>query len=914
MKKFLKIAIVSLLILLIGCTKAENEKKYVVGFSQFTSNDDWRKSMNQSMKIEANFHDNMKLLILDGKGSIDKQIADVEELINKKVDVLLISPIAPKPLKASINKAIEAGIPVIILDRNIEDVNYNSFIGVNNYEVGLNAAEYIVSLKKKAKIVEIKSWAGTVPTIQKSLGFNEAVEKNNDLTIVGTTQDSYNGSGIKKHFKQILEENDGVDFVFAHTDALALQAYEVAKELGLTDQIKFIGVGGVNSPNGGINLVERKILEATVFYPTGGKEAINIAMKIINKENVGKNYALPSLIIDADNVDVLKRGLELISSQELDIEKQQSKINDQLQLYSSQRDFLKYTLLFLGLIGLLLFLTLRAKQTLSKQKKLLEELIDKIANQKTEIEEIAENLRVTNEATNNFFTGVSHDFKTPLSLILSSTESLLSKGEEKKPEEFGLIYNNSKRLLRMINQLLDFRRVESKKFRLKAAKTNIYSFVKSIFSDFKNEAEKNKIDFSLTTNTNEAELYIDRDLLDNVLFNLLSNAFKFTPIKGKVSINIDEADEGIFISVKDSGIGIVAAEKDKIFNQFFLGSNNKQTSSGIGLYLAKQYAKLHGGSLEVFSTEGKGAEFKIYIPKGKAHFKPEEIIVGDEINTSETIDLNAFTFEENEETVPDENKESLLIIEDNTDLRGFLKSKLSETYNVYESDGIDAVNKAIEIIPDIIISDVNLPEKNGFEICEALRNDIRTSHIPTIILTALTSDAAHLQGLKSGVDMFLTKPFNLSVLNQSLKTLLYNRKRLQHFYKQSFSIEENRDKKEIRSKKDKQKDVESEFFKTINNIVQKSLDDSTFTVEILAEELKISRVQLYRKTKAVLGINISDYIQNIRLEKSKELLQDKELTIADVAYSTGFSSPNYFSTSFKNKYGKSPNQYKKDKK
>ena len=368
MKKILKVT-VALVILVLSCNKIENKSKYVIGFSQFTTNDDWRKSMIHSMKIEANFYNNTELIILDGEGDYDNQIVDVEELIKKKVDVIIVSPIAPKPLKAIINKAIAAKIPVIILDRKIEDVNYNSFIGVNNYEVGSNAGKYIASFKNKANIIEIKDWAGTTPTVQKSLGFNEIINNSKDLTIISTVQERYNDPGIKKYFKEILKNNNNVDFVFAHTDALALEAYEVAKELGLSNKIKFIGVGGVNSPNGGMDLVQRKILETSILYPTGGKEAISVAMRIINKKNVDKDYALPSLIIDSTNVDVLKRQSDLINSQEFDIEKQQSKINDQLKLYSSQSSFLKYTLLSLVVIVLLLVLTLRSKKTLTKQNK-----------------------------------------------------------------------------------------------------------------------------------------------------------------------------------------------------------------------------------------------------------------------------------------------------------------------------------------------------------------------------------------------------------------------------------------------------------------------------------------------------------------------------------------------------------------
>ena len=916
LKLYIKTLIIVILITLCGCNSPKENKKYVIGFSQFTTNDNWHKAMLQSMKIEAQFHSEIELVILDGKESIDNQIDNIDELIDKKVDILIVSPIAPKPLRSIITKATKANIPVIILDREISDVPYKSFIGVDNYKIGIDAAKYIASLKTKAIIVEIKGWAGTTPTTQRSLGFKNSIENNTNLQIVATTQERYNNPGIKKYFKKIITENKEVNFVFAHTDALALEAYEVAKELGIEKKINFIGVGGVNSKNEGLDLIERNILKSSILNPTGGKEAIRIALKIITNQNIEKKYLLPSLIIDDNNIDVLKRQSDLALSQDIDIEKQQKKITNQLKLYASQNVFLKYTLIFLVIIFLLLLLTFLNKRKLSKQKKKLEQYILQIADQKNEIEKTALSLQNLNESTNNFFTGVSHDFKTPISLIISSIESLLTNKETAKPEEYGLIYNNSKRLLRMINQLLDFKRLENKKIRIQAVKTNINDFITNIYNDFEKEAFKRNIDFSFTKSTDKNEVYIDRTFFDNILFNLLSNAFKFTPNRGKISIDLHETDDLVYISIKDSGIGVLPEEEYKIFDQFFQGSNNKQASSGIGLYITREYLKQHNGNIEVFPNHGGGSEFKLYIPKGKSHFKTDEVIIDNPTSNDidDVITIDNFAFDETK-THPnfDKEKETLLIIEDNTDLREFLKNKLSATYNIHECDGIDAVNKTLSIIPDIIISDVNLPEKSGFEITKFLKEDERTSHIPIIILTALSSSEAHLQGLKNGVDMFLTKPFSLPILNQSLKTLLYNRKKEQHFYKQKFAIEKVK-KEVVVTKKDKRKNLEQEFFNKINVIVAKNIDDSSFTVEILAEELKISRVQLYRKTKAVLGINISDYIQNIRLEKSKELLLDRTLTISDVAYSTGFSSPNYFSTSFKNKYNITPNQFKKQSK
>ncbi|SNR14642.1 hybrid sensor histidine kinase/response regulator transcription factor [Tenacibaculum jejuense] len=889
------------------CNKSKDQEKYIIGFSQFSSSENWKEAVIQSMYIEAGFHKNISLNVVDSKSDVDRQISDIENFIDQKVDVIIVSPIAPKPLKSIIKKAIKNKIPVIVLDREISV--YDSFIGVNNYEVGVNAAKYLKSLKRSLKVVEIKGWAGTTPTKHISLGFRKNIQINDSLDLVGSVQDSYDGSGIAEKLKDLITRTKEIDYVFAHSDDLALQAYQVFQSTKKHKGIKFVGVGGLNSKNEGLDLVKREIFEATVLCPTGGKEAIQTAISLINGEEVNSEILLPSVIVDKTNVDLLSRQLALINDHESDIKKQQERIDNQVQLYNSQRDFLVATLVFLGIIITLLIITLRAKRKLIQQKRLLVKLIDQIDSQKKEIEKIAEDLRVTNETTNNFFMGVSHDFKTPISLILSSTESLIGSETDQKTQEFNLIYNNSRRLLRMINQLLDFRRVESRSFKLKASKTNIETFVNAIFSDFNSEARKKEIQFSLKSKIKEPQVFIDRDLFDNILFNLLSNAFKFTPIGGEINVAIEESPNKVFIAIKDTGIGVPSSEKEKIFNQFYQGTNNQKTSSGIGLFLTKEYIKLHSGEIRVISEKGEGAEFIISIPKGKSHLKTEEIIsedIKESKHSKQQLIDNTIALKRTKGE-----KERLLIIEDNNDLRVFLKEKLSDFYEVYDSDGIKVKEKILETIPDVIISDVNLPEISGFEICEMVKTDERTSHIPVLILTALKTDEAHLKGLKSGVDMFLTKPFNLSVLFQSLETLLYNRKKLQKYFKET-SI--NLKKEKEKENKKKIKDKESDFLNKIDSLIDEKMDDSSFTVELLAEELNISRVQLYRKIKALLGITISDYIQNIRLEKGKEmLLSGQDLSIADIAYSVGFSSPNYFSTAFKAKYGETPKKYKKSK-
>jgi len=315
--------------------------------------------------------------------------------------------------------------------------------------------------------------------------------------------------------------------------------------------------------------------------------------------------------------------------------------------------------------------------------------------------------------------------------------------------------------------------------------------------------------------------------------------------------------------------------------------------------------ELHLGKIEVNSFQG--TEFIISLYKGNKHFNEDQMVTEPSVTDAETLAKDA-VFTETESDIfpanPEDRSErySLLLVEDNSDLSFFLSNKLNSEFDVAVSDGTDAIDKALNEIPDIIVCDVNLPDKNGFEICEILKNDLRTSHIPVILLTALDNKESYLQGLKSGVDLYLTKPFSYPILIQSLRALLYNREKLRYYY--TNNIGRIVDSKSFRS-------IEQTFVNKLNQIIHANIDNAEFSVENLADLLNISRIQLYRKIKAMFDVNVSDYISNIRLEQAKSMLQNPELTISEIAYKTGFSSPNYFSTVFKNKFGVSPNVYRK---
>ncbi len=902
---------ISLAFSILSCDRSKDVEKIHIGFSQAMTNDDWRRSMNNSMELQASMNPEIDLQIKDANYDVLTQIKQIDELIADSVDVLIVSPIQSKPITAVVRKAINASIPVLVVDRKTEGQQYTAYLGADNIEIGRNAAKEIIASNRKdsIRIIEIRGMAGSSPAEERTMGFQQVINQFKNAKIVAKIEGDWEKESIQESLRQLLNNDIKVDYVFAHNDRMAVGAWEVARELGIENEISFIGVDGLAGTNGGIQAVKDGILKATVLYPTGGDEAIKLALKILDNESIPKNNILSTTIINELNADIMNNQFEKINDQQDQMEEQLAAIKLQEELYYSQNNLLKITMALLAIILSLTVYSVYSIFAIRKKNRQLELTNEKVTVQRNQIEKIAKEIKISNEAKLNFFTGLSHEFKTPLTLILSSIESISDYAKEKGSRmgnEIELIHNNSNRLLRLINQLLDFRKIEDRNFNLKASKTNLYNFSKLIFQDFEREAMKRNIDFKLTSNNESLDIFIDRNLMDKVYFNLLSNAFKFTPDNGKIGVYIkdDESANIVKIHFKDTGIGIPSNEIDGVFQAFFKGSNNRKNSSGVGLHLSKEFVEMHKGNIEVESLHG--TEFIVSLYKGQAHLDESEIISEQDLVDSNIIDFSSDQLIDDNYLIqaPSKNKEkySVLIIEDNKDLSLFLKNKLQLEYDIHLSDGTDAIEKAFETIPDIILCDINLPDKDGFEICEILKKDLRTSHIPTVILTALGNKESYIKGLQSGADLYLTKPFSYSILIQSIKSLLYNREKLRYYFTSNIHKIE-----EINSFGD----IEQKFISQLNTLINDNLGNSDYSVENLAENLTISRVQLYRKVKAIMGISISDYIGNIRLEKAKTMLENGSLTVSEIAYANGFSSPNYFSTAFKNKYGISPAAFRK---
>ncbi len=522
-----------------------------------------------------------------------------------------------------------------------------------------------------------------------------------------------------------------------------------------------------------------------------------------------------------------------------------------------------------------------------------------------------EKLQELDKIKTNFFTNISHEFRTPLTLILGPLEKLMSENNnEFIQSQYTLIQKNANNLLKLINQLLDLSSIDAGKMKLNIERGDAIAFIKGIIASFNPLAEIKNIKLKFSSKLEQIDSYFDKDKLEKIISNLLSNALKFTYEKGEifvsVSIDTENNNDVIEINVEDNGIGIPPNELKNIFDRFSKANNSSALGgTGIGLALVKELVELHNGSISVKSEINKGTKFKISLPLkieySKASATPHASI---EMNTDKIISEpvnEAIGERELENKNNTDNVPLVLIVEDERDIRNFIKDNIGDKYKIIESpDGKDGIKKSIEYIPDIIISDIIMPGVDGIELCKNIKSDEKTSHIPIILLTAKSSVDNKLEGLETGADDYLTKPFNISELQVRVSNLINQRRKLRERFRKEILLEP----KEIAVTS-----TDEKFLYRIANIIEKHISDYNFSVDSFANEAGMSRMQLHRKLNAVTGQSAGDYIRNYRLKRAAKLLEGKHGNIAEVAYDVGFNNPSYFSDCFKKMFGSLPSEY-----
>jgi signal transduction histidine kinase/DNA-binding response OmpR family regulator/ABC-type xylose transport system substrate-binding protein len=928
LKNFLLLCFVIIILFqgkVVDAQKTAAKTKFLIGFSQCTTADAWRRSMDQEMQNELLYYPDLQLLIKDAENSSKNQVNDIRELLAAGIDLLIVSPNESAPLTGIVSKVFNKGIPVILIDRKIESGDYSAFIGGNSYQIGKEAGIYAVKLLKgKGRVVEISGLEGSSPAKERHKGFIEEISKAPGVSITKSLSGEWEVAVSEKVMKNYLESNEPFDLVYAHNDVMALGAYNAYIRKFNTKNAFFIGVDGLPGTGCGIQAVMDRKLDATMLYPTGGSLAISLAWDLLNKKPVNKENILNTLVIDSTNVRALKFQTDEILNLHNRIVSSRNILDEQVKKYLSQRFWLIVALSSLFLIIVLTILLFRGLRNKAKANLKLEVQKQAITRQNEELRKISLELEEATNAKLVFFTNISHEFRTPLTLMIGPLENILSDSKLSIAirSQLQMMLRNATRLLRMINQLMDLRKIEDEKMKVSAGEYDIISFTKEIKDAFSELAARKNINFNLNTSQNEQLLYFDRDKVDKILFNLLSNAFKFTAESGSIDINIKKVlhkfngveQEAVEIEIRDNGIGIAEDSLNRIFERFYQVEQDKGNivaGTGIGLPLSKGFVDLHHGDIVVKSKKGEGSSFTVYFQLGNAHFKEAEISNTDTEFTR--IDKQIFPELSQDEAdienmnqtyVSDdyENMPLLLIVEDNADVSKFIKSCLVDTYRIMTaSNGIEAFEKIYIDQPDLIISDVMMPEMDGLEFTKKLKSDIRTSHIPVILLTALSSHESKIEGLETGADSYIAKPFNKKHLQVRVKQLIENRQQIRKHYQQDVITQF--------VKENKISQLDSSFLKKCNAIIEKHLTENEYGVEQMSVEIGLSRVHVYRKIKHLTGLTVSEFVRNIKLKKAAVMLQESGKTIAEVAYETGFSSPSYFSKCFKDLYNISPTEF-----
>ena len=901
-----------LLVFMAGCKN--DAPRYVIGVSQ-CSDDSWRHKMNGEIEREAMFYDGVAVEIRSAHDDNAKQREDIRYFIDKKVDLLIVTPNEAAPITPVVEEAFDEGIPVIVVDRKILSDKYTAFMGADNYEIGREVGKYLAAkLGGKGNVVELTGLSGSTPAMERHQGFMSAISAYPDIHLLAKADAAWERDPGRVIMDSLLRIYPRIDAVYSHNDRIAPGAFEAADQLGRADDIVFVGIDALPGKGNGVELVLDSVLDATFIYPTNGDKVVQLAMDILNMQPFPRETIMETAIVDPVNAPVMKLQTAHIADLDNKIETLNGRIGGYLSRYATQQVVLYGSLLVLLLVaGLLLvvYKSLRSKNRLnielSKQKAQLEEQRDQLSEQRDQLIQLSHQLEEATHAKLVFFTNISHDFRTPLTLVADPVEQLLAdkclSGDQHRL--LLLVQRNVNILLRLVNQILDFRKYENGKMEYSPVSVDLLQCFENWNEAFQAAILKKHIHFSFESEPHtDYHTSADIEKLERIYYNLLSNAFKFTPENGKVAVSLspfEKEGQAFFrFTVANTGSLISAEHIRSIFDRFYK-IDMHHSGSGIGLALVKAFVEIHGGTIRVESDERQGTVFTVELPanKGQSDIVPPSSEVS--IPSNLPADL---TEEEGEmEQGYDSNRMSVLIIDDNADIRSYIHGLLSAEYAVIEAaDGAEGIRKAMKFVPDLIISDVMMPGIDGIECCRRLKSELQTCHIPVILLTACSLDEQRIQGYDGGADSYISKPFNSQLLMARIRNLIDSHQRLKQF----FGDRQTLAKEDIC-------ELDKDFVEKFKMLVEERMGDSGLNVEDLGREMGLSRVQLYRKLKLLTNYAPNELLRMARLKRGASLLASSGMTVAEIAYEVGFTSPSYFTKCYKEQFGESPTDFLKRK-
>lgn len=895
-----------------------------IGVAQ-CSDDSWRHKMNDEILREAMFYDGVAVEIRSAGDDNRKQAEDVRYFMDKGVDLLIISANEAAPMTPVVEEAYQKGIPVILIDRKILSDKYTAYIGADNYEIGRAVGNYIASsLQGKGNVVELTGLGGATPAMERHQGFMAAISNFPDIKLIDKADAAWESGPAEVEMDSMLCRHPKIDAVYAHNDRIAPGAYRAAKKVGREKEMLFVGIDALPGKGNGLELVLDSVLNATFIYPTNGDKVMQLAMNILEKKPYPRETVMNTAVVDHTNAHVMQLQTTHISELDQKIETLNGRIGGYLSRVATQQVVMYGGLVILLLVaGLLLvvYKSLRSKnrlnRELSEQKKQLEEQRDKLEGQRDKLEEqrdqliqLSHQLEEATHAKLVFFTNISHDFRTPLTLVADPVEHLLADKtlNEDQHRMLMLIQRNVNILLRLVNQILDFRKYENGMMEYTPVPVDILSSFEGWNESFLAAARKKHIHFSFDKMADtDYHTLADVEKLERIYFNLLSNAFKFTPENGKVTVRLSpltkEDGRWIRFTVANTGSMISVEHIRNIFDRFYR-IDMHHAGSGIGLALVKAFVELHKGTISVESDEKQGTIFTVDLPMQTCEVTVSvDSPLFSSIGASVSSALNNAQVAEEEEPEKDydSSKPSVLIIDDNADIRSYVYSLLHTDYTVIEAaDGSDGIRKAMKYVPDLIISDVMMPGIDGIECCRRLKSELQTCHIPVILLTACSLDEQRIQGYDGGADSYISKPFSSQLLLARVRNLIDSHRRLKQFFGDGQTLV-----------KEDVCDMDKNFVEKFKSLLDAKLGDSNLNVEDLGKDMGLSRVQLYRKIKSLTNYSPNELLRIARLKKAASLLASSDMTVAEIGYEVGFSSPSYFTKCYKEQFGESPTDFLK---
>ena len=889
-----------------GCGNKE-KKQYVIGVSQ-CSEDTWRDKLNEELRIAALYYNDVDLRIKSAYDDVHLQTEQINSFVNEGVDLLIVAP-GQVSISPAIDRAYEKGIPVIIFDRRTRSDKYTAYIGADNKEIGMDMGEYLSStLPAGSRIVELTGLFSSSPAIERQHGFDSVMARHKDMPIVRQVNSDWTEQGAYHAVDSMLSAGaPAFDCLFAHNDRMAVGARRAAAKHGLDiSHIRFCGIDAMPQKGGGMQLVNDGTLFASYIYPTRGDEVMQLAMNILTGKKYSRENRLSSALVTRDNARVLLMQNDETVRQQDHLSALRSRVDRSADEFNTQRIYL---LVFIVITVLLIVACAYAARAYLAKTRINSKLKESIRRQ----QQMTEDMEQMTQTQLQFFTNVSHELRTPLTLISGPTEQLLDdpsiNGTHRSMLQ--MIQRNTRILIQLVGEILDFRKVQNNKATLRLNRFCLPDELRTWADDFRTAAARRKINIKVDTEgVDEGALVIaDRDKIEHVYFNLMSNALKYTPEGGTITTKLAYASHRFTLSVNDTGKGIDKSELPHLFERFYQ-AHGAIGGTGIGLSLVKAYVDLHSGEVSVESEPGKGTTFTVTIPDTQQGYDPskDEPLPGTHATDATLVDDNYAVPASVEEKAAanriidaedfDADRPLVLVIDDNSGMRAYLRSILKDKYNMSEAaNGRQGLEIARREVPKLVVCDVMMPEMDGLEFTRRLKADTATSHIPVVLLTARTLTEQREQGYATGADSYLTKPFSGKVLLARIDNLLRSRILLRSIF--SDNSKEETDESGLGTQ-------DKNFVTRLRDIIRENMADSDFSVERLGEEIGLSRVQLYRKVKAMTGQTPVELLRKARLVKARRLLETTEKAVSEIAYDVGFTSPSYFNKCFKDEFGMSP--------